>query len=147
MPNDEITTNTLLNRLSRTSSLNRFIKRYDGEMENTPVFTEYITALCEEKKITPESVIKKSDIERTYGHKLFNGSRNPTRDRVIQLAFGFGMNYDEAQRFLAISQESALYAKIKRDAVIIFALKNNYNIEAVQSALFDFSLPLLGKVR
>jgi len=40
-----------------------------------------------------------------------------------------------------------LYPKIKRDAIIIFALKNGFDIVAVQSALFELSLPILGEER
>jgi hypothetical protein len=55
------------------------------------------------------------------------------------------MNFDETQKLLTVAGKSTLYPKIKRDAVIIYALMNGYDIVAVQTSLFDFSLPTLGE--
>ena len=147
MPEKKIPTSTLLQKLFQTSSLNRFIQRYGDEMNSVPRFHEYITVLCAKKGVSAERIIKNSDIARTYGHQLFNGARKPTRDRVIQLAFGFEMDYDETQELLTIARKSPLYPKIKRDAIIIFALKNKYDVVAVQASLFELSLPILGEER
>jgi len=148
MPGDKIpTTDTLLSRIFKTTSLDRFVRRYDDELNRVPPFSDYITNLARERGTAPERVIKKADIVRTYGHQLFNGTRKPTRDRVIQLAFGFGLSYEETQKLLTIARKSSLYPKIKRDAVIIFALRNDYDIVAVNSALFDMQIPILGEER
>ncbi len=144
MQDDKITTSTLLQKLFKTSSITRFIKHYDEQMKPT-YFSEYLSILCKNRKTISEHVIIKSGIERTYGHQIFNGRRKPSRDKVIQLAFGFGMNYDEAQELLKVARKSPLYPKIKRDAVVIYALKHKLTIGDVQATLCDLTLPLLGK--
>lgn len=144
MRDENISTSELLQRLFKTSSISRFIRHYDKQMTNAP-FNEYLTSLCLIKGVVAEHVINKSRIERTYGHQLFNGRRKPSRDKVIQLAFGFGMNFDETQTLLKTARKSALYPKLKRDAVIIYALKHGLNIDDVQETLHDLDLPLLGK--
>jgi hypothetical protein len=140
-------TSALLQRIFKTSSLERFIKRFDESGYDIPPFSVYISALCSEKNTLPQHIIKKADIERSYGHQLFNGTRTPSRDKVIQLAFGFEMNFDDTQKLLTIAKKSILYPKIKRDAVIIYALNHGYDIVAVQTSLFDLSLPTLGEGR
>ncbi|MCL2632889.1 MAG: hypothetical protein FWD34_00050 [Oscillospiraceae bacterium] len=147
MSNKKIPTDVLLKRLFKTTSIDRFIHSYSEDLNNPPVFCDYINSLCSQKDISHESVIKKADIARTYGHQLFSGTRKPTRDRVIQLAFGFEMDYEETQKFLVVARKSQLYPKIKRDAIIIFALKNGYGVVDVQSALYDLSIPILGEER
>jgi hypothetical protein len=147
MSNENISTTDLLKRLFKTSSLNRFINYCENALDKIPPFHEYINGLCLEKKVPPEHIIKKADIARTYGHQLFTGVRKPTRDRVIQLAFGFEMDYKQTQYMLFITRKSTLHPKIKRDAIIIYAIKNGYDINAVQSALHELSLPLLGEER
>ncbi|MCL2634663.1 MAG: hypothetical protein FWD34_09155 [Oscillospiraceae bacterium] len=142
---ERIPTDTLLQKLLKTTSLNRFFQRYSEDTNSVIEFCEYINKLCTERETLPERVIKKSDIERTYGHQLFNGRRSPSRDKVIQLAFGFEMNYDETQKLLTCARKSTLHPRIKRDAVIIFALENGLDIEAVQDTLFEFSISLLGE--
>jgi hypothetical protein len=144
---NEITTDTFLQRLKKTTSIQRFIRRNDGDMDSVTTFHEYINGLCFQKDVTPESVFKRADIERTYGHKFFNGTRQPTRDKVIQLAFGFSLSFDETQKLLSISKKNPLHPKVKRDAVIVFALEKNQDLIAVQETLHELKLPLLGEIK
>jgi hypothetical protein len=144
MSKEKISTSNLLKRLFKTSSIIRFLRHFDRQMEYVS-FDTYLTELCISKNRIPERVILKSGIERTYGHQLFRGKRKPSRDKVIQLAFGFEMNYNEAQELLKAARKSQLYPKIKRDAVVIYALKHGHDVDAVQATLQDLQLPLLGR--
>ncbi len=109
-----------------------------------PEFHEYITDICKTEGKVPEQVILQASIERTYGHQLFNGTRKPSRDKVIQLAFGLELNVEDTQKLLRIAGKSALYPKIKRDATIIFCLVNHKNVDETQSVLHSLGLTLLG---
>ena len=93
----------------------------------------------------PEQVIKKSQIDRTYGHQIFNGTRIPSRDKLIQLAFGFGLSLDETQTLLKKAGKSTLYAKVKRDAACIYGLSHDMNMMEVQDLMASLELPLLGE--
>jgi len=147
MLNKKPDTDALLVRLLKTTSLSRFLKRYETDMNSLPTFGEYISNLCAEKGLSAESVIKKAGIERTYGHKFFNGTRTPSRDKVLQLAFGFEMNLEQTQKLLSIAKQSPLHPKVKRDAVIIFVLKEELGIDEAQSMLHELGLSALGKER
>ena len=103
--------------------------------------------MCAVKNLPPNEVVKKADIERKYGRQLFSGTRKPSRDKVIQLAFGFELDYEETQELLISARKSALYPKIERDAVIIFALKRKQDLHTVQSMLYELSIPILGEER
>ena len=144
MLKEKISTSALLRKLFKTNNLENFIKHYGEQFDNIPFHT-YINQLCVENGTIPAHVIHKSSIERTFGHQLFNGIRKPSRDKVIQLAFGFGMDYEKTQELLKISHHRALYPKIKRDAAIIFALHRGLPVTDVQVTLSELSLPLLGK--
>jgi len=145
MYDKKIDTDTLLQRLMKTTSIGRFLRRYNTDANRFPALSEYITDLCAKKGVSAESVIKKADIERTYGHKFFNGSRIPSRDKVLQLAFGFELNFEQTQRLLTVARQSLLHPRVKRDAVIIFVLKKGYGLAEAQAVLNDLSLPALGK--
>jgi hypothetical protein len=140
-------TNELMQKLFKTSSINRFIKRYDSKATGIPPFHKYIRNLCTTKNILPKTVSEKAQIEYNYGLQLFKGIRKPSRDKVIQLAFGFEMDIAKTQKLLTVARKSVLYPKIKRDAVIIYALKHSYNIQDTQTMLFELSIPLLGEER
>ena len=134
----------ILEKLKSADDIKRFLKRY-GKNMGSAAFHKYIIGLCVQMGIIPAHVIEKSGIERTFGHQLFNGRRKPSRDKVIQLAFGFGVDYEQTQELLQAADKSALYPKVKRDAVVIFALFNKMSIFDLQAILSELSLPLLGE--
>jgi hypothetical protein len=143
----KIDTGNLLKRLLNTNSVSRFVKQYADEFNRFPSFSEYVCGLCAEKSISAESVIKKASIHRTYGHKFFNGERTPSRDKTLQLAFGFGLSFDETQTLLNVARQSPLHPKVKRDVAIIYALKNGLGVTETQLILYDMGLSVLGKER
>ena len=103
-----------------------------------------LQSYCEQREMLPARVIEQSEIERTYGHQLFNGTRRPSRDKVIQLALGLGLNVEEAQRLLRAAGKSPLYPRLKRDAVILYGIQKKLPILAVQESLTKYGLTLLG---
>jgi hypothetical protein len=48
---------------------------------------------------------------------------------------------------LTIANRGALYPRVKRDTVIIYALERGLDIVAVQATLHELSMPLLGELR
>jgi hypothetical protein len=145
MESPKTSTESVLHRLLNTKSIDSFFRRFDDDMNNFPALHVYISNLCTEKGVTAGSVIEKSDIERTYGHKFFNGTRTPSRDKILQLAFGFELDFEQTQKLLSVARESPLHPKVKRDAAIIFALKKKLNVNDIQHMLHELGLSVLGK--
>jgi hypothetical protein len=73
-----------------------------------------------------------------------NGTRQPSRDKVLQLAFGLRLTVDEAQRLLRAADKSPLYPRLKRDAVVLFALNKSLSILETQNLLSGEGLTPLG---
>jgi hypothetical protein len=142
----KLNTDLLMHRLLNTNSIDRFLTRHDENIQ-LPEFGEYISELCALRGTLPERIIAKAQIKRTYGHKLFNGERAPSRDKVLQLAFGFEMNTNEAQNLLKMARKSPLHPKVRRDAVVVYALEKEMPMDAVQTLLFEMGLPMLGGER
>lgn len=140
---EQIQTSTLMKRLFKTCKLATFVRQNEVFMQS-PSFAAHITRLCEERHLIPERIVKLSQIERTYGHQLFNGTRKPSRDKTLQLAFGFGLDVEETQKLLRAAGKNPLYPRIKRDAVILHCLIRKKNLFEVQDALAAFDLTLLG---
>lgn len=141
--NLKVDTRTLFNMLFKTSSITQFIQKNANEMQ-LPTFGEYIVSLCKKQGKVAEHIIKRGDIERSFGHQLFKGRKKPSRDTVIQLAFGFEADLETAQELLKHAGMSALYPRIKRDAVIIYCLHNNFSITETQNILYELKIPLIG---
>lgn len=111
-------------------------------MEDIP-FHLYLESICDQQGAIPEQVIKRAGIERTYGHQLFNGTRRPSRDKVIQLAIGFGLSFNDTQKLLRVAGKSLLYPKIKRDAAIIHCIHQEKDIFEIQALLQTLGITLL----
>ena len=139
----KVTTSSLLRGLFRTQNLQNFLMQNEKAMQ-IPTFCDYLTKLCRESGVLPEHIIKRASIDRTYGHQIFNGTRKPSRDKVIQLAFGFAMDVEETQKLLQVAEKSLLYPKIRRDAVILHCLAKQKDIFETQVALQNLGLTILG---
>ena len=138
-------TSELLRRLFRTTSFERFLSE-EGEAVALPPFHEYLRKLCEERGEVREHVIQRADIERTYGHQIFRGIRSPSRDKVIQLAFGFRMTPEEAQRLLTAARKPQLYPRLRRDAAILYGLSHRLDVTEMQELLERQGVTILGGV-
>lgn len=136
-------TSVLLRRLKNTQQLEKYLQS-GAAASALPPFHIHISTLCKALGKVPEQVIKRSAIERTYGHQLFNGTRRPSRDKAIQLAFGLEQDLEGAQNLLRAAGKSPLYPKIKRDAAIIYCIHHHKDVFETQETLQALGLTLLG---
>ncbi|MBP8614255.1 MAG: hypothetical protein KBI40_05295 [Firmicutes bacterium] len=140
---DPVTTSTLFHLLFKTPSIGDFVQ-HNAEQMRLPSFSEYISGLCVKRGEVPERIIKRANIERSFGHQLFKGTKKPSRDTVLQLAFGFQADVDAAQTLLKHAGMSPLYPRVKRDAAILYCLHHHFTVVETQSVLHDMNLPLIG---
>ena len=140
---EKISTDKLLALLFKERNLEHFLQ-WDESSFLMPSFGEYMTAWCTAHNQVPEKVILRANLDKSYGHQLFNGKRNPSRDTVIQLAFAIQADLQQAQEMLKIARKSPLYPRVKRDTVIIYCLHNRISLADAEIILYDLGLPLLG---
>ena len=138
-----VSTRELWARLFKAVSIDDYLER-DGDPCQLPDFPDYITQLCEARGEKPEHIINRAGIDRSFGHRLFSGARNPSRDTVLQLAFGFELTTDGAQQLLKVARATPLHPKVKRDAVIAYCLFKRKSLIEAQQLLHERDLPLLG---
>ena len=138
-----IDTDELLKLLFKERSLEHYLMCEESSFL-LPTFAEYMTNWCHENREVPEQVILRANLEKSFGHQLFSGKRNPSRDTVLQLAFAIGADVAQAQEMLKVAQKSILYPRIKRDTVIIYCLHNKISLRDTEIILFDLGLPFLG---
>ena len=140
---NRISTDELLALLFKERNLEHFLKRNESAYLTTS-FSDYLNDWCKEHLEVPEQVIRRANLEKSYGHQLFSGKRNPSRDTVLQLAFAMKADLAQAQEMLKIARRSLLYPRIKRDTVIIYCLHNHISLVDTEIILQDLDLPLLG---
>lgn len=106
-------------------------------------FVDYLEALLAQKNISKSSLINSANLHRTYAYQIFNGTKIPSRNKVIQIAIAMGLNIRETNNLLSLSNNGCLYPKVKFDATILLALKNKYSVLETNLILEQFQLPLL----
>ncbi|MBP5159392.1 MAG: hypothetical protein ILP10_03740 [Lachnospiraceae bacterium] len=139
------TTNELWGKLFGAPQVGTYLDEAGDNL--LPEFSEYIKALTLAKGEREEAVIRRGGIESSYGHRLFKGARNPSRDTVLQLAFGLELDSDGTQQLLKVARATALHPRVKRDAVIAFCLYNHKSFMETQELLYDNGLPTIGEKR
>lgn len=113
----------------------------------TTTLSEYLNTLLRQKKIRKADVIRGSLLSRAYVYKIFAGEKIPSRDKLIALAFGLGLSDSETQKMLKLSGYRELYARNKRDALLLFALQKHKSILEVNELLYDHHLVILNTLK
>ena len=129
-------TDKLMSELKNENNLQEFTENNKETFMDKPL-TDYLEILLEKYNVKRADVIKKSALATVYGYQIFDGRREPKRDKVIQLSFGFGLTLDETQRLLKCAGHSELYPKIKRDVLFIYAINNKMDKDEVEQLLFQ----------
>lgn len=106
-------------------------------------FVDYLETLMIQKKITKSQLIQYSNLDRTYGYQILNGTKKPSRIKVIQIALSLQLTYQETNNLLSLSNNGSLYSKVKFDAIILLALKNHYSVMETNLLLDNYHLPIL----
>lgn len=89
----------------------------------------------EKSGYSKSNIINKSDFSYCYFYDVINGRKIPGRDKIIRLILTMHLSVDECQEALRISGRSALYPRIRRDAIILFAISNGYSIFSFPNCL------------
>lgn len=141
------TTTARLEDILRSAQSEPQLKEYLDSItayQNSLSFSACFALLLEKYGAQRSEVIASSGIERTYGYQLLGGLRKPGRDKVLALCLALGCTVEEACRALICSGAAPLYAKDRRDAVLLFALERRLSVTDTNELLEEFDLPLLG---
>lgn len=137
-------TEILKNRLLQSENIEDFIETHHKNL-SANTFKDYIYALIDHKGLKISEALNMAQMSESYGYQLFNGKRQPSRDKVIQLALGLSLSLSETNRLLKLSGKSELYVKEQRDAVFMFALNKKWSLFDVEELLLDRNLECLIK--
>lgn len=143
-PSEIQTTLNFQRRLLEAPDFDAFLQDNATQMV-TPQLCYFLARLCREKGLTAGQVIRLAGLARTYGHQIFNGTRRPSRDKLIQICFGLGLDVEGAQALLKVAEKSPLYPKLLRDAAIMRCLHDGKTVLQLQELLNRLGLTLLGE--
>lgn len=92
--------------------------------------------MLEKKGLKRSRVVRMADLNETFGYQIFTGARNPSRDKVLQIAFAMALSLRETNRALMAAGASSLDPKCRRDAIVIFCIDQGCSLQKVNEELY-----------
>lgn len=135
MPDDRTPDTKLLLRLLReNASFEEFLARGGDAINNPSLTTLLLTYLSESGKNVAQ-IADASMLSQSFVYQVFSGIRKPGRNALISLAIALRLDVVGTQRLLVVAQKGELYARVRRDAAILFAIEHNYTLLQTEDLL------------
>lgn len=129
-------TEELLNEIVQCEEQSRFFEENKNELcdLSLSVFLKQMVAKYNVKKA--ELFRKAGQEGSNYGYELFrNDKKVPSRDILIGICLAFPLSIEETQMALRCAGLATLYPRDRRDAYILFAIKNKIGIDELDEIL------------
>lgn len=134
--NSEAISADVKEELDKSDDLGKFLRENADNMLDIPL-SEYLNHMLYEKDLRVADVVRDSGLSKSYVHQIFNGERNPSREKLLPVAFGLHLNEIETQRMLRLAGHNELHARINRDAAILFCIRKGYDLSRTDKELHD----------
>lgn len=134
--NVEKSTKELLHELQKAEDIFAFTKENEEEMESLSL-TELLEQFLKKYEKQKKEVIRDAGMDTTYGYQIFDGRKKPRRDKLLQLAFGFPLTVEEANRMFRAAGVSDLYVRCKRDTICMYCLQQKMTVDECNALLYQ----------
>ncbi len=122
-------TSELLNEITASKSMDNWETTHADALIDEMTLAEYLEKLLKEHGIKKNEIIKRSNLDQTYGYQIFQGTKkNPSREKLLRLALAFPLSVDETKRLLYYGGAETLYPRVPRDAYLMFAIHNRFSV-------------------
>ena len=130
---EEHLTEELLDRLLHSAKIETYL---DEEHITDRALPDYLNELLDRSGIKRNPLAEKTGMNQTFIYDIFAGKSRPGRNNAIRLAFGLGCDLRETQRLLRLDGVSELWAKNRRDAVIVWCVEHGYSRTQTDDELY-----------
>lgn len=130
----EKTTGELLLNLKRSKDIEQYFMA-NGEELLQEGLGDYLYQLLEKIEVSATQAAQRSLLSKSQVYNILNNQTKPSRAFVIQLSFGIQATLEQTQQMLRLSGNQRLYPRVKRDAILIFALDNKLSLEDAHELL------------
>lgn len=135
-------TQELLNALSGAASLEQFLEENRDQFDPRHL-SEFLQQYMQEKGVKRGNVIRASQLNEVYAYQILNGTKEPARDKVLCLLLAIGVTVQQAQTLLKVCGYAPLYAKDKRDCVLLYAIEHQWSVVEANLDLAGRNLTIL----
>ena len=129
-------TSDLSHELSSSPALDHFLDS-NREVFIDPDIGNNIQIMLQQKDLPKAELARRSGMSTVYLYQLLNGRRSPSRDRMLCICIGLGLDLAETQAFLEKNLFAGLYVKIRREAIISYGLEKHLDINEINDLLYE----------
>ena len=127
MPKYDKDTDELFVELRENNDIKGSLRRNRDEFVQP--LSEYLSSLLAQKHLSKQEVIERSGVQREYAYHIFSGlKKNPSRPKILALAFAMNLTLEETQYLLRYSKQSPLYPRNPWDSIIISAIDQRLSV-------------------
>ncbi len=105
---------------------------------------DYISIEIEKRKMTKAKVIKYSGINKRFFFDILSGKKTPNRRYIIRIFLALQLDLNDVQWYLKAADYPQLYARDKRDCVIIYCINHRLSVDECNKMLNKIGLENLG---
>lgn len=135
-------TDELAHEIQNSADILDYLEKNRQEMmlQSLP---EYLDKWLAQKNVSRADVVRRSNLNKAYMYQIFSGKKYPSRDKVLALAFGLGLDAEEAQTLLKQAGYRELYPRDPRDTLLLFAIGQGKTILEANELLYDHNIEVL----
>ncbi|MCR1848547.1 hypothetical protein GKD14_15630 [Paeniclostridium sordellii] len=134
--NETVELMSILKNIDDESYLDEFVKITSTNFSDLSL-PNFFQNICKEKGISKSDLIKNAEIDRTYGYQILNGTKKPSRDKLLKLCISASLDIEKSNKALKLGNVGQLYPKNPRDSIIIFGINKKLNLFQIDELLFN----------
>ncbi len=136
-------TSQLLQELKKCAHFSDFVNNHGGDLQYSE-FSETLNRIYNTQGRTKAEIARAAGTSEAYLYQIFSGVRIPSRNRLLCICIGMQIEIEDAQILLKQCGYAPLYARERRDAVIIHGLIHGTELSKINDTLFEYEeQPLL----
>lgn len=129
-------TQELLKILKNTNRIETYLEKASAHIASEPL-PKQLEKLLEKHDLKKGQCIEGANLQRNYGYQIFSGERTPSRDKLLALCFAMHLTLDEIHALLCSTGYADLYAKNKRDSILIFGITKELSLIEINELLYE----------
>ncbi len=124
----------LIGKIQQASTITEALRLVEKEGRLTPL-SELLSGAMAAQQVSPQELAKLIDVERSTLYRLLSGERLTTRNVLLRIALMLRLSVEETQNLLRAGQRAEMYAPVRRDAVLLFAISHCLTLTQTEELL------------
>lgn len=140
--------NDIKEKINKNVSESQIISDIEGlipDIEEAGSFSYRVIGYMRSKHLSTKDLYERAYIDRRLFHKIIKNSRyHPSKKTVFALCIAFELDYLESMELMGLASYS--FASNSRTDMILryFLIKRIYDIDLINSVLYQFKCPCIG---